>query len=186
MREDIIRFMELVCSKSSYNKRELLAMLVLSKSRYYDWLQRQGKPNAHNGIVPKAHWLLPEERDAILKYCKDKIGEGYRRLTYQMLDANIAAVSPSTTYRVLKEAGLLRRWSKKASGKGSGFHQPDAVHDHWHVDISYINILGTIFFLITVMDGASRYILHHELRTHMTEYDVEITIERAKDKFPDA
>jgi transposase InsO family protein len=49
-----------------------------------------------------------------------------------------------------------------------------------------VNILGAIFFLISVIDGASRYIVHHELRTHMSEYDVELTIERAKEKSPEA
>lgn len=49
-----------------------------------------------------------------------------------------------------------------------------------------MNILGTLFFLISVLDGASRYIVHHELRRNMTEYDVQLTLELAKEKYPDA
>lgn len=176
----------MVTDKSRYNKQNVLELLALSKSRYYDWIKRQGQPNRHNGLMPKSYWLLPLEREAILAYCKDKTDEGYRRLTYQMLDKNIVAVSPSTVYRVLKAAGLLKRWSTKKSKKGNGFKQPLKPHEHWHVDISYVNILGTIFFLISVLDGASRYIVHHELRRNMTEYDVQLTIERAKEKYPDA
>jgi transposase InsO family protein len=186
MRDDILGFIEMVTRKSLYNKQQLLHLLSMSKSRYYDWIQRQGQPNAHNGLMPKSHWLLPEERQAILNYCKDKLGEGYRRLTYMMLDSDIVAVSPSSTYRILKEAGYLRRWNPKKTTKGKGFKQPLKPHEHWHVDISYINILGTMFFLISVLDGASRYIVHHELRLRMSGYDVELTIERAKEKFPDA
>jgi putative transposase len=186
MREDIIRFIEMVSTKSIYSKQELLSLIVLTKSRYYDWQHRQGQPNIHNGVVPKAHWLLDSEREKILSWCRDKSGEGYRRLTYMMLDENIVAVSPSSTYRVLKSAGLLRRWNTRKSSKGNGFRQPLQVHEHWHVDISYMNILGTLFFLISVMDGCSRYILHHELRSHMSGYDVELTIQRAKEKFPQA
>ena len=58
--------------------------------------------NRHNGKIPRAHWILAEERKAIVKYCRDKIEEGYRRLTYIMMDDDVVAVSPATTYRVLK------------------------------------------------------------------------------------
>lgn len=102
-----------------------------------------------------------------------------------MLDDNIAAVSPSTTYRVLKSMGLLNRWNKiKKSTKGNGFDQPTTVHQHWHTDIKYVNFRGTFLFLISVIDGYSRYIVHHELRTNMQEYDVQITIQRALEKYP--
>jgi putative transposase len=186
IRDAIIGYMDHIAHKSELSYQMLIRMLGITRSRFYEWHKRKGIENRHNGKLPKSHWILPYERKAIIDYYHNHLEEGYRRLTYMMLDADIVAVSPSTTYRVLKEAGLLNRWPVKSTGKGKGFTQPDAVHDHWHVDISYINILGTIFFLITVMDGASRYIVHHELRTHMTEYDVEITIERTKEKFPDA
>jgi len=186
MREDVIRFIEMVSTKSVHNKKQLLCRMGLPKSRYYDWLRRQGRPNLHNGIMPKAHWLLESERQKIVASCRDKTELGYRRLTYMMLDADVVAVSPSSTYRVLKNAGLLRRWNTTKSAKGTGFRQPLKVHEHWHVDISYVNILGTLFFLISVMDGCSRYILHHELRSHMSSYDVEVTVQRAREKFPQA
>jgi putative transposase len=186
IRDCIIDYIEHIAHRSDLSYLRLIKILGITRSRFYEWKQRKGVENRHNGKLPKSHWILPFERKAIIDYCRHHLEEGYRRLTYMMLDADTVAVSPSTTYRVLKEAGLLNRWPIKTSGKGKGFVQPAAVHDHWHVDISYVNILGTIFFLITVMDGASRYILHHELRTHMTEYDVEITIERAKEKFADA
>jgi len=69
--------------------------------------------------------------------------------------------------------------------KGSGFIQPAAVHDHWHMDIAYVNVMGSFMFLISVLDGYSRMILHHELRTTMTGYDVQITLQRALEKYPD-
>ena len=86
-----------------------------------------------------------------------------------MLDRNVVAVSPSSTYRVLKAAGLLQRWNPKPSRKGNGFQQPLEPHEHWHVDISYLNIVGTFFYLCSILDGCSRVVLHGELRTAMTE-----------------
>jgi transposase InsO family protein len=172
--------------KTSYTKRELIAMIGISASRYYEWEKRRGIANQHNGNIPKQHWILPQERTAILAYCRPRLEEGYRRLSYMMLDEDIAGVSPSTTYRVLKTADLLNKWNGGKPKKKQGFTQPEKPHEHWHVDISYINILGSIFFLITVLDGASRYVVHYDLRVNMTEYDVEVVIQEAKEKFPNA
>lgn len=47
--------------------------------------------------------------------------EGYRRLTYMMMDDDVVAVSPSSVYRILAQAGLLRKWNASKSAKGSGF-----------------------------------------------------------------
>lgn len=186
IRDEIVEYVNNIAQRSSLSRRRLMRWLGIQASRYYDWVNRMGEPNQHNGKTPKRHWLLPQEREAIVSYYQAQHEQGYRRLTYMMLDEGVAAVSPSTTYRVLKHEGLLDRWATPSKGKGKGFRQPLKPHDHWHVDISYVNILGTIYFLICVLDGASRYILHHELRTNMTEYDVEITIQRAKEKFPNA
>jgi len=63
-----------------------------------------------------------------------------------MLDRGVVAVSPSSTYRVLKEAGLLERWKRTESKKGTGFVQPEKAHEHWHVDITYLNLGGTFYY----------------------------------------
>jgi putative transposase len=160
--------------------------LGIGTSKFYDWRGRYGAVNEHNAWVPRDHWLTPAEREAILAYHRHHADDGYRRLTYMMLDADLVAVSPSTTYRVLRDAGVLRRWNPTPSTKGQGFQQPLAPHEHWHVDITYLRVAGTFFYLCVVLDGASRYIVHWELRPQMTEADVELTIQRAKEKFPDA
>ena len=119
-------------------------------------------------------------------YASKHLGEGYRRLAYMMLDENIVATSPSSVYRVLKKAGMLNKWKKiKKTNKGNGFNQPNAPQQHWHIDIKYVNYKGTFLFLISIIDGYSRYIVHHELRTHMEEFDVQVTIQKAIEKHPD-
>ncbi|MGK9370179.1 IS3 family transposase [Melioribacter sp. Ez-97] len=164
---------------------KLLAMIGINSSKYYSWIDRNERPNNHNGFIPKKHWILDWERGAIINYARLHVDEGYRRLTYMMLDENIVAVSPSTTYRVLKSAGLLNRRNKvKHSSKGSGFVQPTMPHQHWHTDIKYVNFRGTFLFLISVIDGYSRYIVHHEVRTNMQEYDIQIVVQRALEKYP--
>jgi len=101
-----------------------------------------------------------------------------------MLDANVVAVSASSVYRVLSAAGLLRRWNRRPSKKGQGFHQPTGPHRHWHIDISHVNIAGTFYFLCSILDGYSRFIVHWEIRPKMEEIDVEAILQRAREKFP--
>ncbi len=103
-----------------------------------------------------------------------------------MLDEDVVAVAPSTTYRVLSSAGVLDRWNVKASKKGTGFNQPSAPHKHWHVDIAYLNVAGTFYYLCTLLDGFSRVIIHWEIREAMTEADVEVIIQRVQEKYPQA
>jgi putative transposase len=103
-----------------------------------------------------------------------------------MLDADVVAVSPSSVYRVLKDAGLMQRHNSKPSLKGKGFEQPLRPHEHWHVDVSYINVAGTFFYLCSLLDGCSRSIVHWEIRESMTEPDVETILQRARERYPDA
>ena len=69
--------------------------------------------------------------------------------------------------------------------KKRGFDQPELPHQHWHTDIKYVNYHGTFLFLISIIDGYSRYIVNHELRLNMQEYDIEITLQKAIEKYPD-
>jgi transposase InsO family protein len=101
-----------------------------------------------------------------------------------MLDADVVACSPSSVYRVLSQAGLLQRHNAKPSSKGKGFVQPLAPHEHWHVDVSYLNIAGTFYYLCSLLDGCSRSIVHGEIRETMTEVDVEQIVQRARERFP--
>ena len=156
----------------------------IGSSKFYDWKQRYGKVNEHNAMVPRDHWLEDHEKRAILDFHAEHSTEGYRRLTYMMMDADVVAASPATVYRVLKQAGCFERWNRTESSKGQGFQQPLTVHEHWYTDISYVNVCGTFYYLISVLDGCSRYIVHWELRKSMTEQDVEIVLQRARENFP--
>lgn len=161
-----------------------LGWIGVGASKFHDWKHRFGKVNEHNSWVPRDHWLTPDERDKIQIFARQHPLEGYRRLTFMMLDADVAYCSPSSVYRVLKAAGLLSGQSPNVTKKGTGFVQPLRPHEHWHVDVSYLNIAGTFYFLCSVLDGCSRYIVHHEIREKMEESDVEIVIQRARERHP--
>jgi putative transposase len=145
---------------------------------------RFGKANEHNAWVPRDHWLTDDERQRIIAFARAHPLEGYRRLTFMMLDADVVACSPASVYRVLKAAGMLAGQSPNITKKGTGFVQPLQPHEHWHVDVSYLNIAGTFYFLCAVLDGCSRFIVHWEIREKMEEIDVETIIQRAREAFP--
>jgi len=164
--------------------KTLLAWLELASSKYYAWQKHYGMPHAHNGRIPRDGWLAEWEKQAIVDYHTRYPLEGYRRLAFMMLDADIVAVSPSSVYRVLKAAGRLDRHRWAPSKKGTGFVQPLQAHQHWHIDISFLNVAGTFYFLCTILDGYSRFIVHWEIGTTMQEPDIEMIIQRALEKFP--
>jgi putative transposase len=136
--------------------------------------------------VPRDHWLTADEKERIRAFARGHPFEGYRRLTFMMLDDDQVACSPASVYRVLKAAGLLAGSSPNLTKKGTGFVQPLKPHEHWHVDVSYLNIVGTFYFLCSILDGCSRFIVHWEIREKMEESDVQTIIQRAREAFPDA
>lgn len=158
--------------------------MQLGTSKFHQWKDRYGKANEHNGKVPRDWWLEDWEKQAILNFHDRHPLNGYRRLAFMMLDDDVVAVAPTSVYRVLKQAGRLDRHRFAPSKKGTGFVQPLRPHQHWHIDVSYINVAGTFYFLCSLLDGYSRYIVHSELRETMKEHEVEIVVQRALEKFP--
>jgi putative transposase len=156
----------------------------ISRSKYHDWVSRFGKVNEHNAWVPRDHWLTDDEKSRICGFARAHPLEGYRRMTFMMLDAEVVACSPASVYRVLKKAGLLAGQTPTISKKGTGFVQPLQPHEHWHVDVSYLNIAGTFYFLCSILDGCSRFICHWEIREKMEETDVQTIIQRAREAYP--
>jgi transposase InsO family protein len=163
--------------KTEIAAERFVGWIGISRGKYYDWRKRYGQANEHNALIPPDHWLTAEERQAIIAFHERFPLEGYRRLTFMMIDQDVVAVSPSSVYRVLAGAGLLDRWNVKPSKKGTGFVQPLRPHEHWHIDVAYLNLGGTFYYLCSVLDGASRAIVHWEIRA--------LTTRRCRDtKFP--
>lgn len=182
----MIDFVKYWINKTEIPSKDFVSWLEIGSSKYYNWQSRYGKLNEHNRLVPRDHWLLEWEKAAICNYHHEHPLEGYRRLTFMMLDCDLVAVSPSSVYRVLKKAGLINQWNPKASKKGTGFVQPLRPHAHWHIDISYLNLCGTFYYMCSVLDGCSRSIIHWEIRESMKESEIETIIQRAREKHPGA
>lgn len=102
-------FMRKYSSRTQISTVKLLLWAGISRSKFYDWASRYGKVNEHNALVPRDFWLESWEKEAILGFYQDHPLEGYRRITYMMMDQDIVAVSPSTVYRILQGADLLMK-----------------------------------------------------------------------------
>jgi putative transposase len=183
-RDAIVDFVNTWADKTDIPVCRFLGWVGLGSSKFHDWKQRFGKVNEHNAWVPRDHWLTDDEKRKIINFANDNPLDGYRRLTFMMLDRDIVACSPTSVWRVLHNAGLLARANNTPSKRGTGFVQPTKPHEHWHIDVSYLNIAGTFYFLCSVLDGYSRFIVHHEIRETMKEGEVETIIQRARECHP--
>jgi putative transposase len=187
---DVVSTIEYLHGRTGISRRTLLGWVGLQRSRYNRW--RNTKPaTAAPDKLDTCPWeLLEEERQAILDYHHEMLQHdrrvGYRTLTYEMLDNDVVACSESSVYRTLKHAGRLSSRVIEPSKKGTGFEQPTAIHEHWHIDISYLWEFGHKAYLVTVLDGKSRYILSHSVLTNIETGSIEKVLQKASERFPDA
>ena len=82
--------------------------------------------------------------------------------------------------------GCCRSGTASRRKKGTGFAQPLVAHQDLHIDVSYLNISGTFYYLCSILDGFSRYIVNWDIRESMTGADIAIILQGAKEKCPDA
>ena len=153
VRDLVVDFVRCWSEKTEIGAGRFIHWLGVRASKFYNWRERYGRVNEHNGWIPRDFWLAAWEKRAIIGFHGEHPLEGYRRLTFMMLDADVVAVSPSSVWRVLGQAGLLSRWKGKPSRKGTGFEQPPEPHQHWHIDISCLNVCATFYCLCSILDG---------------------------------
>jgi hypothetical protein len=110
-----------------------LLLLGLPRATYFRWSASGGKQPRPPATTAKSHWLLPQEREAIIAYKRQHPEIGYRRLTYMMIDEGVAAVPPSSVYNVLAQAGLSSRWTSPPGGSHKqGFDQSERPHEQYN------------------------------------------------------
>jgi putative transposase len=176
---------ELTRRRSKWALWKILRVLGLAKSTWCAWKERQRKGELGDRKPHSVNLdaLLPEEEKAIVTYALEHPKEGYRRLSYMMIDDDVAYCSPSSVYNVLSERELLCRW-KPSRPFGMPIEKPTAPHQRWHTDIMYLWITGCWYFFVSVIDGFSRYLVHWELLTSMRADDVTLVVQRALEKVP--
>jgi hypothetical protein len=107
VRDRVVDFVRCWSAKTEISAGRFIHLLGVRASKFYDWRERYGRVNEHNGWVPRDFWLAPWEKRAIIAFHGEHLLEGYRRLTFMMLDADVVAVSPSSVWRVLQRADQM-------------------------------------------------------------------------------
>lgn len=180
----VLGLVDATLARTRWTLRRILKHLGLPKGRYYEWRKRsaaEGRLADRSTAGSSRHALLPDEKDAITAYALAHPKDGYRRLAWQMIDADIAYVSPSSVYRTLAEADLLYRW-KRSTHSGQAPPRATRPHERWHTDIMYLRIEDSWYFLVTVIDAYSRYVVHWELLCTMSAAEVRLVIQVALER----
>lgn len=163
----------------------LLLFIGISRKKFFNWKKVYGEPHKYSDNFSRVNMITAEEKENIIDFYRKHPLDGYRRCAYMMIDKDIAYVQPSSVYRILKEAGVMRSRTVKSSSKGTGFVQPLKAHEQWHSDISNVTAGDTVYHLISIIDGYSRSVIAWDLRASMKTFDVNLVFQKAKELYPD-
>jgi transposase InsO family protein len=173
----VVALVEQTRQRSGWPARRSLAVLGIPRSTFHRWRSHNGVPTdpAPRSSPQCLYEVQPAERQAIVDYALAHPGQRHRELAWRMVDEDVCAVSPSTVYRVLREAGLVCSWKPKTKAKGTGREdRPTKPDEHWQTDIKYVGGASRNYYLVSFMDVYSRYIVHHELLRAMDSLTVSI------------
>jgi transposase InsO family protein len=185
-RETAEREIQRLQAKTELPLATLLQYAGIPYRTWRDWQQRKGIETKHNNNTPKNHYLTPDEIKAIVLYCSVNQLQGYRMQCWEMVDRNVAFVSCSSVYNVIKRYNLDKPWAEAVEMKKKGFDQPVAVHEQWHIDFSYIKIGGAFYYFLGILDGFSRKLLNWRLCQTMEGINAEILVAETKELYPEA
>ena len=176
----------LLVERSELGVNKTLAQLGINKSTFYNWYKAY-LDNGPGGLEPKRssrqRWnAIPQaEKNLVVETALEYTELSPRELSCKLSDTKGIFISESSVYRILKARGLITSPSHILLAAGNEFSQKTCfVHEMWQTDFTYFKILGWgWYYLSTVLDDHSRYIVHWELCKTMKTEDVQRTISRA-------
>jgi len=167
-------------------RRRALEHLGMPKSTYYRWLRRQdeGRLQDRKGGSPLP-WnkLRPAEEAKILAMARASPELSCRQLAWQLVDEEKWYVSESTVFRILKREGLIKPAEIVGFKAGKEYHRKTKKpHELWATDCSHIKVFDWgWYYLVTVMDDYSRFILSWELKSDMAAGSLIDVVQKAVD-----
>ena len=172
---------------SDLSAKKVLEELGIPRSSFYEWYrvyQKQGlvglEPNFNSH---RRQWnQIPEQhRKMVVKLALEFTQLSCRELACKITDETSIFISESSVYRILKENGLITTPQHVLMQAADQFKVPTCfVHEMWQTDFTYFKILGWgWYYLSTILDDYSRYIVHWELCESMTAEDVERSVQEA-------
>lgn len=180
---EIIRLVEQ--SPTSVNKT--LKELGLHKSTFYAWYNAY-HANGYDGLahkppIKKQYWnqIPDEERQLVINLALEQPEMSSREIACLFTDTYKRFVSESSVYRILKERGLIQKPAFELIKAANEYHTKTVkVNEMWQTDFTYFKIYGRgWYYLSTVLDDYSRFIIHWRLCETMKSDDAEQTIQEA-------
>ena len=180
---EIIRLVE----QSALPVKRTLAEFGLSRSTFYRWYRRY-LDDGYEGLVSRGGqrrrvWnRIPErERQRVVELALAAPERSPRELAFAITDTEGWFISESSVYRILKAYDLIPSPAYTVVSAAAEFrHKPQRVHELWQTDFTYLKVLGWgWYYLSTVLDDYSRYIIAWQLATSMAAEDVTRTLDLA-------
>jgi putative transposase len=171
--------------RSGWPARCTLAALGVSRGSYYRWLQAEAWAHEREALRPvQAFEALPEERAAVLAYARQHPEIRHRELAWRMIDEEVAFLSSSTVYRILREANLMCRQRGRKKRYRDQIEKAIWPDERWGTDLMYVRVSGVNYYYLAFIDEYSRYIVHWELLSNMEGHSVSVGGQKALETLP--
>jgi len=178
---------ELARRRSGWPAQRTLRALGIARRSYYRWLKEEAWAKAlpTEPVRPvQLYEALPEEKEAVLAYARRHPELRHRELAWRMVDEEVACLSPSTVYRILKEANLVCPWRRRTKRRREEDEKPTGPDQRWVTDLMQIVIGTGVYYLVCFMDEFSRHIVYHEVLRGMDGQTVSLAGQAAIDQLP--
>jgi putative transposase len=171
---------------SDLSANRTLKELGLHKRTYYNWYKRYLR-DGYDGLAPAKGrtqiWnKIPlVERKNVVEEALEHPELSSRELSAHIIDEHKWFISESSVYRILKANGLITAPAHIVLSAADEFvNKTKRVNEMWQTDFTYFKIIGWgWYFLSTVLDDYSRFILAWDLRPNMTSEDVKPSVSKA-------
>ena len=181
--------LEIICTVegSHLPTKQTLDMLGIPRSTFYRWYDLYLEDGldglSDKSSCPKSIWnRIPDgRRDDLIEFALEHEALTTRELAVKYTDEKRYYVSESSAYRILKEAELITAPDYVVIKAADEFKdKTTAINQMWQTDFTYFKIIGWgWYYLSTILDDYSRYIIAWKLCTTMRASDVTETIELA-------
>ena len=173
-------------SGSGLSRSRVLAQLRLPRSTYYRWLKRlsEGRLKDKKGGSP-IPWnkISPDEESRILTEARNSPELSCRQLAWKLTDCECTYISESTVYRILKREGLIKP-AEIIGFKAAKEYRRKTQHPNelWASDCCHLKVIyWGWYYLVSVMDDYSRFILSWDLKVDMAGGSLEDVVQQAVD-----
>ena len=172
---------------SDLSANRTLKELGIHKRTFYNWYKRYLE-GGYDGLAPKAKgrqqtWnkIPPEQQNQVIEEALEHEELSSRELAFHIVDRHKWYISESSVYRILKRAGLITAPAHIVLSAADEFEKKTKrINEMWQTDFTYFKIVGWgWYFLSTVLDDYSRFIISWDLRPKMTSKDVMPSLDKA-------